>query len=174
MKHLINAITNAPNLDKLTDAINTLADHIDALDLDSHEKGTTYAELNIDWTGLPTWGEEPKEAHEGAYSWDDTRVMWLENYRATLTDIEATPEQQAELTTITCTVTQLEAAWGHSREEWELSGGDPTDDNEELKFVPVERYNKTSWQLHRWINNTWEGMTEQYTEEEIKELIEAL
>lgn len=95
-------------------------------------------------------------------------------------DARATPEQRnaddlrAELTTITCTVTQLEAAWGHGRTEWGFSGGDPEDDDEELRFAPTERYDQTGWQLYRWIEGSWEGMAERYTAEEIKELIDAL
>lgn len=84
MQELISDITNAANLDLLVNAINALADHVDQMDLDSDEKGALYADLNIDWPSLPTWGEEPTKAQYGAYSWDDTRIMWLEDYRATL------------------------------------------------------------------------------------------
>ena len=95
-------------------------------------------------------------------------------------DAKAAPEQRnaddlrAELTTVTCTVTELEAAWDHGRTEWGLGGGEPEDDNEELRFAPAERYGKTDWQIYRWIDGEWEGMAEQYTAEEMKGLIDAL
>jgi transcriptional regulator with XRE-family HTH domain len=44
MQELIIAITNATDLDALTSAINELADHIDGLGLDAHERAVYYDE----------------------------------------------------------------------------------------------------------------------------------
>ena len=86
MQELIIAITNATDLDALTNAINELADHIDGLGLDAHERATFYdTQIVVDWTELPHWGEEPRDTR-GVYSWDGGRLLWLEGYRASLTD----------------------------------------------------------------------------------------
>jgi len=86
MQELIIAIQHAANLDALATAINDLADHVDGLDIDAHERAVYYDEqVNLDWTELPHWGEMPADTR-GAYSWDDSRLMWLEGYRAELTD----------------------------------------------------------------------------------------
>ena len=86
MQELIIAIANAADLDALTNAINSLADHIDGLDLDAHERAAYYDEqVSTDWTELPHWGEEPRDTR-GVYSWDGGRLLWLEGYRASLTD----------------------------------------------------------------------------------------
>ena len=90
MQELIIAIKTATDLDALTSAINDLADHIDGLDLDAHERAVYYDEqVSVDWTELPHWGEEPRDTR-GVYSWDDSRLMWLEGYRAELTDRDDT------------------------------------------------------------------------------------
>lgn len=86
MQELIIAITNATDIDALANAINELADHIDGLDLDAHERAVYYDEqVSVDWTELSHWGEEPRDTR-GVYSWDDSRLLWLEGYRASLTD----------------------------------------------------------------------------------------
>jgi transcriptional regulator with XRE-family HTH domain len=86
MQELIIAIKTATDLDALTNAINDLADHIDGLDLDAHERAVYYDEqVSVDWTELPHWGEEPRDTR-GVYSWDGGRLLWLEGYRASLTD----------------------------------------------------------------------------------------
>lgn len=88
MQELIAAIKDATDLDALTTAINDLADHVDSLGLGSFERGTFYdtqIDHVVDWTELPHWGEMPADTR-GIYSWDDSRVLWLEDYRASLTD----------------------------------------------------------------------------------------
>ena len=86
MQELIVKIKTATDLDQLTNAINDLADHIDGLDLDAHERAVYYDEqVNIDWTELPHWGEMPADTR-GVYSWDSGRLLWIEGYRASLSD----------------------------------------------------------------------------------------
>ena len=86
MQEIIIAITNATDLDTLTSAINELADHIDGLGLDAHDHAVYYDEqVNIDWTELPHWGEEPRDTR-GVYSWDADGLLWIEGYRAELTE----------------------------------------------------------------------------------------
>jgi len=86
MQELIIAIKTASNLDALTNAINDLADHIDGLDLGAHERAVYYDEqVNLDWTELPHWGEAPSDTR-GIFSYDDRRLLWLEGYRASLSD----------------------------------------------------------------------------------------
>jgi len=90
MQELIAAIKDATDLDTLASAINDLADHVDGLGLGPYEKGTFYdAQIDhiVDWTELPRWGEMPADTR-GIYSWDGARSLWLEDYRASLTDRE--------------------------------------------------------------------------------------
>ena len=86
MQELIIAIKTASNLDVLTSAINELADHVDGLGLDAHERAVYYDEqVNIDWAELPHWGEDPRDTR-GVYSWGSDRLLWIEGYRAELTE----------------------------------------------------------------------------------------
>ena len=47
------------------------------------------ADRLIDWSSLPAWGPAPSDTN-GIYSWDWTRVMWMEGFEPSLQDRKLT------------------------------------------------------------------------------------
>ena len=74
------AINTARDLDALAEAITDFVDAMRASDEDRDEQDHLLDHA-VAWDMIPTFGGEVPTSTEGVYSWDATRVMYMEGWR---------------------------------------------------------------------------------------------
>lgn len=82
----LDVLKGAASLDELVDLMAAFADELAEVEgVDWHEK--VIAMGHVDLGGLPTWGPDATGRHDDVWSWDETRVMCLdERFRPSLSE----------------------------------------------------------------------------------------